>query len=210
VLRPLPSNCPPVSLGPVVNLDYQEAPAFERKTRNGRLTHSSKGRSSQFQEAERGSIATKDGLTSRAIAASGRPSSEVSAQKLEALKRRFDAITAFKSWIPSERSLRFKGSDAALVQSRVCLTAPIFTSARACGYQALARSAGYGVSANVPQGPQVHQSCIRTDLSTVGARPLAGVVAEIGRRRTAMQLSTFPSKHRLFCRHSRQNDPFCS
>jgi DNA-binding transcriptional LysR family regulator len=32
------------------------------------------------------------------------------------------------------------GSDATLVQSRVCLAAPIFTSARACGYQALART----------------------------------------------------------------------
>jgi hypothetical protein len=28
-------------------------------------------------------------------------------------------------------------------------------------------SAGYGASANVPQVPQVHQSCVRTDLSTV-------------------------------------------
>jgi hypothetical protein len=37
------------------------------------------------------------------------------------------------SW---EHSLRFKGSDATLVQSRGCLTAPVFTSARACGHQA--------------------------------------------------------------------------
>ena len=35
---------------PVVKLDYQVAPAFERKTRKGRLTHSSKGRSSQFMK----------------------------------------------------------------------------------------------------------------------------------------------------------------
>jgi hypothetical protein len=28
-------------------------------------------------------------------------------------------------------------------------------------------SAGYGASANVPQVPQVHQSCVRTELSAV-------------------------------------------
>jgi hypothetical protein len=28
-------------------------------------------------------------------------------------------------------------------------------------------SAGYGASANLPQVPQVHQSCVRTDFSTV-------------------------------------------
>src|SRR6202045_5068520 len=29
------------------------------------------------------------------------------------------------------------------------------------------RQSGYGASVNVPQVPQVHQSCVRTDLSTV-------------------------------------------
>ena len=42
--------------------------------------------------------------------------------------------------------LLFKGSDATLVQSRVCLTAPIFTSARACGHQALTRTPSQGTT----------------------------------------------------------------
>ena len=48
--------------------------------------------------------------------------------------------------IRGEISPRIKGSDATLVQSRVCLTAPIFTSARACGHQALARTPSQGTT----------------------------------------------------------------
>ena len=43
-----------------------------------------------------------------------------------------------KKPVDKASSPRIKGSDATLVQSRVCLTAPIFTSARASGHQALA------------------------------------------------------------------------
>ena len=59
-------------------------------------------------------------------------------------------------------SPRFKGSDATLVQSRVCLTAPIFTSARACGHQALARTPSRGTThhTNDPAG-SVGLSCVR-------------------------------------------------
>ena len=39
--------------------------------------------------------------------------------------------------------LQLIGSDAILVQARVCLTAPIFASSRACGHQALARTPSY-------------------------------------------------------------------
>ena len=49
---------------------------------------------------------------------------------------------------PEALSLRFNGSDATLVQSRVCLTAPIFTSERASGHQALARTPSQGTTPN--------------------------------------------------------------
>ena len=47
---------------------------------------------------------------------------------------------------PDLTGLRFKGSDATLVQSRACLTAPIFTSARACGHQTLAKTRSQGTT----------------------------------------------------------------
>src|SRR5271165_2814952 len=38
-------------------------------------------------------------------------------------------------------------------------------------------SAGYGASAKVPQVPQVHQGCVRTDLSTVRQPEVRGEIS---------------------------------
>ena len=54
------------------------------------------------------------------------------------------------------------GSDATLVQSRVCLTAPIFTSARACGHQALARTPSQGTTHHTDDlAGSLGLSCVR-------------------------------------------------
>ena len=64
---------------------------------------------------------------------------------------------------PGALSLRFNGSDATLVQSRVCLTAPVFTSARACGHQALARTPSEGTTHHTDDlAGSLGLSCVRS------------------------------------------------
>src|SRR5260370_28307259 len=54
------------------------------------------------------------------------------------------------------------GCDATLVQSRVGLTAPIFTSARACGHQALARTPSQGTTHHTDDlAGSLGLSCVR-------------------------------------------------
>ena len=58
------------------------------------------------------------------------------------LNRRLWQFTArgLEAYPLAQVRLRFRGSDATLVQSRLCLTVSIFRSARASGDQALART----------------------------------------------------------------------
>src|SRR6202035_3835192 len=62
----------------------------------------------------------------------------------------------------SRRCLRFKGSDATLVQSRGCITASLFTSARACGHPALARTPSQGATHHTDDlSASLGLSCVR-------------------------------------------------